>query len=93
MFVLRTLIEKYTKGKLYTCFIDFQKVFNRVEHNTLFYKLRQIGISGTFYNIIKDMYANNSLSVKMKSGFTQSFPLNIGVWQSDTLSSDIFKVK
>ena len=66
MFVFRTLIEKYTKdykGKLCTCFIDFRKAFDRVEHNILFYKLRQIGISRNFYNIIKDMYANNSLSV------------------------------
>ena len=95
MFVLRTLIEKYTKdynGKLYTCLIDFRKVFDRVEHNILFYKLRQIGISGNFYNIIKDMYANISLSIKMKSGFTQSFPSNTGVRQGDTLSPDLFKV-
>ena len=95
MFVLRTLIEKYTKdykGKLYTCFIDFWKAFERAEHNILFYNLRQIGISGNFYNIIKDTYANNSLSVKIKSDFTQSFPSNIGDRQGDTLSPDLFKV-
>ena len=38
------------------------------------------------------MYANNSLSVKMKSGFTQPFPSNIGVRQGDTFSPDLFKV-
>ena len=43
-------------GKLYTCFIDFRKAFDIVERNILFYKLRQIGISGNFYNIIKDVY-------------------------------------
>ena len=35
MFVLRTLIEKYTKqnkAKLFTCFIDFKKAFDSVLH-------------------------------------------------------------
>ena len=39
MFVLRTIIEKYThekKGKLYTCFIDFHKAFDRAIHALIF---------------------------------------------------------
>ena len=88
MFVLRTLIEKYTKyykGKLYTCFIDFRKAFDRVEYYILFYKLRQRGTSGNFYDIIKNIRIC-MLSIKMKSGFTQPVPLNIGVRQGNTLT-------
>ena len=95
MFVLRTLIEKYTKdrnAKLYACFIDFCKAFDRVIHPVLLYKLRKIGISGNFFSVIKDMYVNNFLNVKMKSGFTQPFASNIGVRQGDTLSPDLFKI-
>ena len=95
MFVLRTLIEKYTKdrnAKLYACFIDFRKAFDRVIHPILLYKLRKIGISGNFFSVIKDMYVNNFLNVEMKSGFTQPFASNIGVRQGDTLSPDLFKV-
>ena len=38
MFILRTLIEKYTnnKSKLYVCFVDFQKAFDSVLHSVLF---------------------------------------------------------
>ena len=40
-FVLRTLIEKkctkYYKGKLYTCFFDFRKAFDRVEHTLSYF--------------------------------------------------------
>ena len=95
MFVLRTLIEKYThdkNGKLYACFIDFHKAFDRVIHTLMLYKLRTIGVSGIVYNVIKNMYVNNNLCIKMKSGFTQFFPSTIGVRQGDTLSPDLFKV-
>ena len=95
MFVLRTLIEKYThdkNGKLYACFIDFHKAFDRVIHILMLYKLRTVGVTGKFYNVIKNMYVNNKLCVKMKSGFTQMFPSTIGVRQGDTLSPDLFKI-
>ena len=95
MFVLRTLIEKYTKdkgGKLFACFIDFRKAFDTVIHEILLFKLLRIGIAGNFYNVIKDMYVGNRLNVKMHNGFTQSFWSNIGVRQGDTLSPDLFKI-
>ena len=56
MFVLRTLIEKYTKdkcGKLFACFIDFRKPFDTVIHDIMLYKLLKTGIAGNFYNVIK----------------------------------------
>ena len=95
MFVLRTLIEKYTKdtcGKLFACFIDFRKAFDTVIHDIMLYKLLKIGISGNFYNTIKNMYRDNYLNVKMQNGFTQSFMSTIGVRQGDTLSPDLFKI-
>ena len=58
MFVLRSLIEKYTKdkyGKLYACLIDFHKAFDRVSHDIMLYKLLRMGIAGNFYNVIKYM--------------------------------------
>ena len=95
MFVLRTLIEKYTKDKsckLFACFIDFRKAFDTVIHDIMLYKLIRIGIAGNFYNVIKDMYVGNYLSLKMHNGLTQSFLSNIGVRQGDTLSPDLFKI-
>ena len=63
MFVLRTLIQKYTnnKSKLYVCFINFSKAFDTVLHSALLYRLRQIDIKGPFYRVIKDMYMANSV--------------------------------
>ena len=46
-------------------------------------------VTGNLYNVIKDMYVNNKLCVKMKSGFTQLFPSTIDVRRGDTLSTDL----
>jgi hypothetical protein len=55
MFVLKTLIDKYTQQwskHLYTCFVDFHKAFDTVWHIGLLYKLRHSGVSDLFYNVI-----------------------------------------
>jgi hypothetical protein len=42
MFVLKTLIDKYTQQgskHLYTCFVNFRKAFDTVWHIGLLYKL------------------------------------------------------
>jgi len=58
-------MEKYTGNgnKLYTCFVDFAKAFDTVMYSGLFYKLVELGISGPFYNVLKNMYDTNYVSV------------------------------
>ena len=94
MFILRTLIEKYTSKKafLYTCFIDFKKAFDSVIHEALMLKLQNIGIGGPFYRVIKNMYMENTLRIRVKDKITDSFETNIGVRQGDNLSPDLFKI-
>ena len=96
MFVLRTLIEKYTiqnMSNLFTCFVDFRKAFDSVLHQALFLKLKKNnGISGLLYNIIKIMSTDNILRVKLGNKITSEFYSNIGVRQGDTLSPNLFKM-
>ena len=96
MFVLKTLIEKYTqKGHklLFSCFVDFRRAFDTVWHMGLFYKLRKYGISDLYYNVIKNMYKKTELNVRIdKSHMTDSFASNIGVRQGDNLSPNLFKL-
>ena len=53
---LKTTVNKYVtdrKGKkLFTCFVDFQKAFDSIWHEGLFYKLEKKGINGNFLDII-----------------------------------------
>jgi hypothetical protein len=56
MFVLKTIIDKYCNnatGRLYACFVDFQKAFDTVIHCGIKLKLLEIGVSTLFYNVIK----------------------------------------
>ena len=59
MFVLKTIIGKYCKcnnGRVFACFVDFQKAFDTVIHTGIKLKLLQIGVGSLFYNIIQNIY-------------------------------------
>ena len=94
IYVLKTLIDKYTKknGKLYACFVDFKKAFDKVWLNGLFYKLIKNGISGNFYKVIKSMYSDVKCSVKINNGYTTPFPIYQGVKQGEILSPALFSL-
>jgi hypothetical protein len=86
MFILRSLVEQHTKRgskPLYTCFIDFRKAFNSVWLQGLFYKMRQI---------VKEIYSKTKLCVKSANSLTEFFQSNVGEWQGDNLSPNLFKI-
>ena len=76
MFILKTIIDKYCKtkeGRVYACFVDFQKAFDTVIHTGIKIKLLQNGISTHFYNIIKSMYSQSKSCVKNKGWHNRIF--------------------
>ena len=95
IYTLSTLVQKYTKlhkKKLYACFIDLRKAFDKVWHLGLFYKLKKIGVGTNFYHVIKSMYENNEICVKFEDQITDFFMPNVGVKQGDNLSSTLFNI-
>jgi hypothetical protein len=77
---------------LFACFVDFRKTFDSVLHNALLYKLLISDIRGPFYKILKNMYANTSLCVKINNQYSAFFKSYIGVRQGDILSPNLFKL-
>ena len=67
MFILSTILDTYAKrgSKVYACFVDFSKFYDTISHDHLFYKLLNVGISGSFYFTLKDMYKNCRYAVKV----------------------------
>jgi hypothetical protein len=95
-FVLKTLIDKYCQQgskRLFSCFVDFRSAFDTVRHEELFYKLLTSGKSDLLYNVIKHMYHNIDLCVKVDSQHvSESFYSHIGVRHGDNLSPNLFQV-
>ena len=88
------MLNKGLKYKhLYTCFVDFRKAFDTVWHIGLLYKLRNSGVSDLFYNVIKNMYENTLLSVKVNNVYlTDNFQSFVGVRQLDNLRPTLFEL-
>ena len=49
-----------------------------------------MGIGGSFFNIILDMYQKSKSCIKLKNGVTPQFVTNAGVKQGCTLSPTLF---
>ena len=73
-------------------FIDFQKAFDSVDRNLLFFKLSQIGIYGKFYKAISAMYSNPKARVMLNEYETDYFECPIGVKQGDSISATLFAI-
>ena len=93
--IINNMIRKYShKGgrKIYACFVDFSKAFDTVPRDILLGKLRGRGITGHFFNIIKNIYSDDSACMKVGSRLTKPFDINMGVRQGCVLSPLLFNI-
>ena len=93
IFILYTFIQKYLSekgGRFYCAFIDFEKAFDRVHRNILFYKLGKSGLRGKMFNSLSSIYNKVKASVLGCSGLTASFDCPLGVRQGCILSPFLF---
>ena len=61
IFSLSAVCQKYLSkggGRFYCLYVDFQKTFDKVEHEQLFKSLMKKGIHGKFLRTVKSMYSN-----------------------------------
>ena len=66
LFILNTIYEKYINMEnktVYTAFVDFPNIFDKINRKFLSYKLLRNNITGNVYNIIKSMYNNTSYQI------------------------------
>ena len=94
MFILTALIAKYVKKlktPLYVCFVDFKKAYDWGQ--ALLYKLLMVNINGLFFNILKSMYVNNEICIRVSnSQRARFFTSNVGVRQGDATSPILFNL-
>ncbi len=94
IYVLNAIFNRYcvNGAKLYTCFIDLKKAYDKVWREALLYKLLCNGITGKFYDHIKAMYDTVSAHIKQGSLISNKFQSLLGVKQGDTLSPLLFNL-
>ena len=94
MLVIKTLADKYKHEgkKLYLAFVDFQKAYDTVWREGMFFKLLKSGINGKFFNVIKSMYRDSETCVKIGGKRTAFFKNNVGVKQGEVMSPILFNL-
>ena len=93
--IMQTVSEKYLKkkrGKIYWCFIDLERAYDKVCRNKLWWVLRNKGVSAKFIGNLKGIYADISFRIRVnKFGeTTDKFQQNVGVRQGCNLSPYLF---
>ena len=75
IFVLKNAIVKYLGNgkKIYACFVDYQKAFDNIWREGLYYKMITAGVSSSITKLIRDMYDKNKQYLKMNGWITGQF--------------------
>jgi hypothetical protein len=91
---LRWIIEKareYQK-EFYLCFIDYSKAFDCVDHEKLWFILKEMGVPTHLIVFMKNLYTDQQASVTTEYGNTNWFNIGKGVRQGCILSPYLFNL-
>lgn len=94
IFVSRILIESRLLAgqKVYACYVDLAKVFDKVCRAQLWRTLEKLGINPTLRRAIQMLYERLHIKVKLQYGYTPSCPSNAGLGQGGHLSPQLFAI-
>ena len=86
--------EKYEKKdkKLYMCFVDMAKAFDRVPRKMMEWVIRKKGLSEVIVRAIMSLYEDAKTRVRMGSAYSEKFKVKVGVDQESTLSPLLFVI-
>ena len=74
------------------CFIDYAKVFDCADHHKLWKILEEMGIPDHLTSLLRNLYADQEVTVKTGHGTTYWFQFGKGVRQGSILSICLFNL-
>ena len=86
------IIKKAREFQKKTCFIDYAKAFDCVDHNKLWKILKEMGIPDHLTCPLRNLYAGQEATVRTGHGTTDWFQIRKGVCQGCILSSYLFNL-
>ena len=91
-FVLKETVFEYCNqnSTVYSCFLDFSKAFDNVNHEILINKLKELGIPVLYLNLIKFWYSNQDAKVRFNDKYSENWKICNGVRQGGILSGLFF---
>ena len=96
LMVIKFLIDKLVKGqkkKLFACFVDIKKAFDCTQRQLLFYKLMtEYSVGGCFLKLLKSLYDNHEVYVRLSDGLLQPILTTIGLKQGCGISPLLFNL-
>ena len=91
--IINNLVKKIchkNNSRIYSCFVDFKKAFDSVPRDILLKKLRNLGVEGNFFNIVRNIYTTDKACIKLGNSRSNLFDLSLGVRQGCILSTLLF---
>ena len=88
------IIEKAREfhKNIYFCFMDYAKAFDCVDHNKLWKILKEMGIPDHLICLLRNLYAGQEATVRIRYGTTDWFQIRKGVCQGSILSPCLFNL-
>ena len=88
LFTLYSFFEllKRKKKKMYCAFIDFEKAFDKIWREGLWYKLLINNINGKMLNVIQNIYKDIKSNIIFNNSKSDYFPCDNGIRQGENLS-------
>ena len=92
---LQTIIEKWRSvlaknNKVLALFIDFKKAFDLIDPRLLWLKLFHYGFDNTSLNLMRDYFADRTMSVRVGNSSSSKARLDLGVPQGSILGPLLF---
>ena len=91
---IRWVMEKAREFQknIYFCFIDYAKAFDYVDHNKLWKILQEMGTPDHLTCLLRNLYADQEVTVRTGHGTTDWFQIRKGVCQGCILSPCLFNL-
>ena len=75
---------------IYSCFLDYDKAFDCVDHNKLWKSLKEMGIPDHLTCLLRNLYTGQEGTIRTGYGTTDCFQIGEGVHQGCILSPCLF---